>query len=192
MEIELIQITDLKAIESAMRIPYKKIKVDEIGTKIANSKHFSILEHSSVTFKIFGISRALTHQLVRQRIGVTFTQESQRYVELDTESDWYVTPPSLTKDQEYKYHDFMSWVAQYYEFLLENDIRKEDARFVLPNATKTTIQVTWNMNSLRYFLNQRLSPHAQWEIRELATEIVLYLREHEPDWHDYLVKMIPY
>lgn len=149
--------------------------------------HTSVLEHASVTFRVSGISRACSHQLVRHRMA-SFCQESQRYCKVDTDStDWYVTPKSLDFDNpqgnETTYQAFMRSAAEYYNSLLEFGVTKpEDARFILPEATKTTITVTMNVRELFAFLDLRQDSHAQWEIREMANEVERVVSEISDGW----------
>src|SRR5512139_1206710 len=133
--------------------------------------HESIIEHASVTFEISGISRACSHQLVRHRIA-SYSQESQRYVDLSAPE--FVVPPSVaeTPQAQVIWDEFMGHVAGTYQRLRELGVRKEDARFVLPNATATRIIVTMNFRSLRHFFSVRCEKAAQWEIRALALEML--------------------
>jgi thymidylate synthase (FAD) len=133
--------------------------------------HESIVEHASVTFEISGISRACSHQLVRHRIA-SYSQESQRYV--DMAAPEFVVPPAIAADPQalVVWDEFMAQVAGTYERLRQLGVRKEDARFVLPNATATRIIVTMNLRTLRHFFAVRCDRAAQWEIRELALEML--------------------
>jgi thymidylate synthase (FAD) len=133
--------------------------------------HGSIIEHASVTFDISGISRACSHQLVRHRIA-SYSQESQRYVDMSAPE--FVVPPSVAQDPQARaiWDEFMVQVADTYHRLRELRVRKEDARFVLPNATATRIIVTMNFRSLRHFFSVRCDKAAQWEIRALALEML--------------------
>lgn len=137
-------------------------------------EHTSILEHATITFKIDGISRSCSHQLVRHRLA-SFVQQSQRYckyTDLVGSTDWYVTPQSLLEegqeDNLARFQQAMSSAGLAYEMLLESGVRAEDARYVLPEAMKTTITMTMNVREFFSFLNLRLSAHAQREIRDLA------------------------
>jgi thymidylate synthase (FAD) len=133
--------------------------------------HESIIEHASVTFEISGISRACSHQLVRHRIA-SYSQESQRYVDMSAPE--FVVPPSVADNAQAVaiWDGFMSQVADTYHRLRELGVRKEDARFVLPNATATRIIVTMNFRTLRHFFSVRCEKAAQWEIRALALEML--------------------
>ena len=141
------------------------------------SGHMSVLEHASVTFKVEGISRACSHQLVRHRLA-SYSQESQRYCKYDIDStndDWYVTPPIVERCPRLKewYDERMKVFAGAYMTMLLKDaeMKPEDARYLLPEAMKTTIVVTMNARELFHFFDLRQSKRSQWEIRELATEM---------------------
>lgn len=138
--------------------------------------HGSILEHASVTYLVEGISRSCSHQLVRQRLA-SYSQQSQRYLKLDSSNndDWYVIPPSIEKYGEYAlglYKQSMQRQADLYESFLDLGVKPEDARFVLPEASKTSITVTMNYRELFHFFDLRLGKRAQWEIRELANKML--------------------
>jgi len=125
--------------------------------------------HWAATFLLDGVSRALTHQLVRHRL-LSFSQESQRYVSLD-KGGWYPIVPSAiaSKTQARQIAD-ETWraIERGYEQLRELGIRKEDARYLLPNATSTTIMVSGSIAAWRDVFGQRCAPDAQWEIRDVA------------------------
>jgi thymidylate synthase (FAD) len=133
--------------------------------------HESIIEHASVTFDISGISRACSHQLVRHRIA-SYSQESQRYVDMSAPE--FVVPPSVAESAEARviWDQFLAQVGEAYRRLRALGVRKEDARFVLPNATATRIIVTMNFRALRHFFQVRCEKAAQWEIRALALEML--------------------
>jgi thymidylate synthase (FAD) len=141
--------------------------------------HESIVEHASATFEISGISRACSHQLVRHRIA-SYSQESQRYVDMSAPE--FVSPPSVAQNPQAQviWNEFMGQVVDVYHQLRELGVRKEDARFVLPNATTTRIIVTMNFRSLRHFFAVRCDKAAQWEIRALALEMLRQVHELAP------------
>jgi thymidylate synthase (FAD) len=142
--------------------------------------HYSVIEHASFTFSAEGISRALTHQLVRHRIA-SYTQQSQRYVTYDT-LEHYVTPRSISENEEAKeiYDNTLRHISDAYQKLLKLDIPKEDARFVLPNAAKTNILITMSARELRHFFNLRCCERSQWEIREMAIEMLRQAKKVAP------------
>jgi thymidylate synthase (FAD) len=139
--------------------------------------HASVIEHAYFTFSLEDVSRAMTHQLVRHRIA-SYTQQSQRYVTYDT-LEKYVTPSSIMNNQEAKkiFDDTLEKMSETYQRLLKMGIPKEDARFILPNAAKTNIIVTMNARELRHFFNLRCCARAQWEIREVAVEMLKQARK---------------
>lgn len=147
--------------------------------KLIESGHWSVLEHTSFTFGIEGVSRSLTHQLVRHRVA-SYSQQSQRYVD---EKEFNYVVPAKIKDNKETYKKFMEIIKQSqkaYSDLLKESIPKEDARFVLPNAAETRIIVTMNARSLLNFFERRCCTRAQWEIRELANEMLKQVKEVAP------------
>ena len=147
-------------------------KAKQIIKRVTGYGHTSVIEHASFTFSIEGVSRVMTHQLVRHRIA-SYTQQSQRYVTYNT-LEKYVIPPSIANNTESKktFEDTLKSISEAYQKLLKLEIPKEDARFILPNAAKTNIIVTMNARELRHFFNLRCCTRAQWEIREVATEML--------------------
>lgn len=134
--------------------------------------HGSLFEHVTLTFAIAGVSRTLTHELVRHRVGMAYSQESQRYV--DAKDIQFVRPPSFN-DAQAKYlaaHCELS--RQLYQAMQEHSDESnkkrinESSRSVLPNASETRIVVTCNVRSLRHFLRLRGAPPADLEIKRLA------------------------
>lgn len=141
--------------------------------------HLSVFEHASFTVKISGISRACANQLVRHRIA-SYCQESQRYVEIEG-NDWYVTPPDI--ENKWSYDSCMANCLFEYKEALKHGVKKEDARYMLPLATKTTITMTMNLSSFYNFLNLRTKRDAQWEIRNLAWELYEFLGSINDEWN---------
>lgn len=146
-------------------------QVEKLVDKIIQMGHASTMEHVSFTFGIEGVSRVLTHQLVRHRLA-SYSQQSQRYV---AEHDFeYILPPSISERPEAseRFKALMENIQQAYNDLVEAGVPKEDARYVLANATETKIVVTMNARSLMHFFNLRCCNRAQWEIRELAYKML--------------------
>jgi thymidylate synthase (FAD) len=148
--------------------------------RVVGYGHSSVVEHASFTFSIEGVSRAMTHQLVRHRIA-SYTQQSQRYVTYDT-LEKYVMPSSIENNQEAKKicDETLEKISETYQKLLNWKIPKEDARFILPNAAKTNIIVTMNARELHHFFNLRCCARAQWEIRETAIEMFKQAKKAAP------------
>jgi thymidylate synthase (FAD) len=141
--------------------------------------HTSVVEHTSFTFSISGVSRSLTHQLVRHRIA-SYAQQSQRYVNL--EKPCFITPPKIKKDKKMKkaYETVMKTIWDQYNTLIELGVPAEDSRYVLPNATCTNIMVTMNARSLLNFFELRCCLHSQWEIRQLANKMLTLVKREAP------------
>lgn len=132
-----------------------------------SSNHLSILEHITFTFLISDVSRALTHQLIRHRIA-SYSQCSQRYARVNTDTNWYITPKSFYDcNLDNEYAQLMVNISNFYNKMLEKGIPKEDARYVLPNACKTNLIMTVNARAFIEQAKQRLCNRAQWEIRNL-------------------------
>ena len=176
MKVELVRYTTNphEAIELAASNCYDSIPNGKIMNACYKSGHYSVLEFAQFHFHIEGVSRALTHQLVRHRTG-SFAQQSQRYVSSDNFD--YVTPPALlgnddhTKAARDLYEDTIKRINECYEVMQSLGIKNEDARFILPNACCTTIDVSFDFRNLIHFMNERLCARAQWEIRELAQKM---------------------
>ncbi|HDN50810.1 MAG TPA: FAD-dependent thymidylate synthase, partial [Thermoplasmatales archaeon] len=150
-------------------------QLKKILRAVIDMGHESVVEHASFTFAISGVSRALTHQLVRHRIA-SYSQQSQRYIEQDMH---YVIPPSIKRQFARRYREIMEEVWQLYDELKQH-VPIEDARYVLPNATCSRILVTMNARSLLNFFELRCCLHAQWEIRMLAWKMLKLVREVAP------------
>jgi thymidylate synthase (FAD) len=148
--------------------------------RVTGYGHMSVIEHASFTFSIEEVSRALTHQLVRHRIA-SYTQQSQRYVTYDTLKK-YVTPPAIVQNPEAKkiFDETLESISAAYKKLLELGVPKEDARYILPNAAKTNIVVTMNARELHHFFNLRCCARSQWELREVATEMLRQVKKVAP------------
>lgn len=167
--------------------------------RIISSHHGSVLEHAVWNFLITGISRTLTHELIRHRAGWAYSQLSQRYVD---ESDAKFVMPPLYRDNEMlaekwkgaiedahkSYVNLVNatenYVAELYPELNATDRRKivrQSARSVLPNACETKIFVSANARALRHFFEMRGSLHADTEIRELAVAMFRLVKEEAPN-----------
>ncbi|MCM8772779.1 MAG: FAD-dependent thymidylate synthase [Candidatus Omnitrophica bacterium] len=165
----------------------KKEKLEKFIIEIVNSGHESVLEHVKFTFAISGVSRALTHQLVRHRIA-SYSQQSQRYVNM--ENFKYIIPPTIKNDKILMgiYQNILEEIREAYKKLIrrfkelgiEGEIANQDARYILPNATETKIIVTMNCRELLNFFKVRCCTRAQWEIRELAYKMLQICKEKLP------------
>jgi thymidylate synthase (FAD) len=186
-KVELLFITPNaeKLIETAGRTSYlSHPKQKENSEKafirmLVKNQHLSVLEHAYATFRISGVSRAFTHQLVRHRL-CSFIQQSQRYV--DERNFNFIEPDSVRDNPEAHsiFIDFMDRAKEVYSTLQKLKIKKEDARYVLPNAVESQIVMTANFREWRHIIDLRGKPQSQWEIRKVAIEILKILRNHAP------------
>jgi thymidylate synthase (FAD) len=143
-------------------------KMQKLITGVIESGHGSTIEHIVFTFGISGVSRTLSHQLVRHRAGVAFDQQSQRYVKFKGAST--MLPATIAEgDPELRrrYEEQIEDSLDLYGELLGAGVPGEDARFVFPNATRTNLVMTTNLRALIHMSGLRLCTMAQWEIRRL-------------------------
>lgn len=190
MKVEIIALTRYlqgegrpdELLEFAGRVCYRSAArghADDFVMKRVREGHESIIEHASVTFYITGISRACSHQIVRHRIA-SYSQESQRYVEMDQPE--FVVPPAVASDSEAKatWDEHVERSKETYRRLRGRGVRKEDCRFLLPNAATTRLVMTMNYRSLRHFFVVRCARDAQWEVREVALEMLRQIHAISP------------
>ena len=204
-----------KVVAAAAKLCYSPVGVEEISENMSEDQaisfldklvqlgHYSPLEHASITFAIEGVSRVLTHQLVRHRIA-SYSQQSQRYVKLNQFE--YIIPPMIKQLPEALeiFEKAMQADQEAYDALVDciepiifdqmisegmpEKVAKqaaskkaiEDARFVFPNACETKIVATMNIRSLLNFFEHRCCDRAQWEIRELANEMLKQVKRIAP------------
>lgn len=217
LKVKLIQYTPEpdRLVAAAARLCYSRVGATEIMDNFSDEEvdkflnilidmgHQSPIEHASFTFAVEGVSRVLTHQLVRHRIA-SYSQQSQRYVKLDQFE--YIIPPyiaqnqqarelfikAMEEDQEYYNKLTNILYKEHYKRLIGEGMSRnsasraaekraiEDARYVFPNACETKIVFTMNARSLYNFFNLRCCNRAQWEIREMAKEMLRQVREVAP------------
>ena len=181
----------------ASKLCYSSLGMDELIERIEggdNAKfikmlktmnHLSPFEHASFTFSVEGVSRAFLAQVTRHRIA-SFSVRSQRYV---GESDFnYIVPPAIADLGDSAKEEFveqMRTVSQWYnawqERLGGGERANEDARFVLPNACETKMILTMNARELMHFFSLRCCNRAQWEIRDVAWQMLSQVLEVAPD-----------
>jgi len=182
LEVELIAITPEpeRVIEQAGRtcyLSFDRIDADSSESfirRLIKMGHESPLEHAYATFRIRNCSRAMTHQLVRHRL-MAVSQQSQRYVNEDEFA--YVVPESMPAEFVEDFHRDMSTIQAMYRKWRDRGLRKEDARFVLPNACTSEIVVSADFREWRHIFKLRLSPKAQWEIRTACKVMLAILIE---------------
>ncbi|WP_124060223.1 FAD-dependent thymidylate synthase [Gordonibacter sp. Marseille-P4307] len=194
MQVELLYHTPdpERAIATAARLCYAPVGASELMESmseermysvlktIMGSGHFSTLEHASYTFAIDGVSRALTHQLVRHRLA-SYNQQSQRYVKFEDGFD-AVKPETIAERPEVsaEFDRIIADIEKTYQRFLQAGVPAEDARYLLPNAAETKIVVTMNVRELLHFFTHRCCLRAQWEIRELAGRMLDLARPTAP------------
>lgn len=205
-----------KLIASAAKLCYSPVGIDKIEedldeeeiasflSLLVDLKHESPIEHISFSFAVEGVSRTLTHQLVRHRIA-SYSQQSQRYVKLDQFE--YIIPPAIEKnkrareifvqamEEDQKHYDRMASILEeeYYKEFIEEGLSErqakskaekqaiEDARYVFPNACESKIVLTMNARSLMNFFRLRTCNRAQWEIRRMAIEMLKQVKAVYPN-----------
>ena len=169
MKVKLIQQTKkpIEFIAQIASICYDSNPTDPLALvkKLYKNGHHSVFEHVYFTFKIEGISRACSHQLVRYR-HCSFTQRSQRYCE-ETGFE-FVLPKKAVRG----FGGTMAIMQMHYNEALLAGVPAEDARYILPNACKTSLYLSCNLRELIHMANERLCTRAQWEIRELVWQMV--------------------
>ena len=187
-----------RVIALAGKLCYSPVGIDELNDKISDEQvekfitklsdmgHMSPFEHASFTFAIEGISRNCSHQIVRHRLA-SFSQQSQRYVKMKGE---YVVPPYIYWHEELllEFNHALEDADKAYNKLVKGLMRYgrtekeaiEDARYILPSACTTKMEVTMNVRELLHFFKQRCCKRAQWEIREVAKEMLKQCKEVSP------------
>ena len=156
-----------------------------------NSGHHSVLEFANFTFHISGVSRALTHQLVRHRVA-GYAQRSQRYCKEDGFK--YVVPDTIRENDaalDYYEHIMQFLRTSYDTFVNTYNVPAEDARYILPNACETVIEVTMNGRELIHFCNERLCTRAQWEIRELTKAMKKSVHDYNEKCAEFSKFLVP-
>lgn len=161
---------------------FKPEEVERMINLLFQRGHYSVFEHASFTFSADGISRALSHQLVRHRIA-SYSQESQRYVNyLKLKEIPNIIPPKISANPKTLeiYNKAMEESLNAYRKMVEMGVAPEDARYIFPNAVETKIVFTMNARSLFNFFEQRCCMKAQWEIRQLAYEMLASVKKVAP------------
>ncbi len=192
-----------KVIAMGAKLCYSNADIDELMQgidqndqtrflqRLMDMGHLSPVEHASFTFGVEGVSRSLLAQITRHRIA-SFSVKSQRYVSEQSQGQGtfnYIIPPSIAElGTEYveKYQNQMAQIQNWYDEWVDalgnkGEKSNEDARFVLPNAAETKFIVTMNARELLHFFSLRCCNRAQWEIRQLAIEMLRLVKEIAPN-----------
>jgi len=197
--------------EAAGRVCYmsfgkgRKTNREYLGNILA-SQHGSVLEHANWCFVFVGVSRSLTHELIRHRAGFGYSQLSQRYVD-ESDSD-FVEPDAIAETPELHriwmesvevarkaYDKIVAGLVEKFATVenatLRRKLARQAARSVLPNATETKIFVTANARALRHFIELRGDEHADVEIRKLAVAVLRIMQKEAPAiFGDYEVRKL--
>jgi thymidylate synthase (FAD) len=170
----------LRLLERAGRTCYKsEAKItDDSAPKFAKMilvrQHDSVVEHLTASYKII-CDRALSHEIVRHRIGTSYSQESQRYINYNKRGLQFIDPvsafTSMTEDQLDIWFIAMTEAETNYNAMIDGGCTPELARSVLPNSAKTEIVMTANLRAWRHFIDLRTSPKAHPQMREIANMI---------------------
>lgn len=182
-----------KIVAQSARLCYSALGIEELREKLSDESiiklvkkimklgHYSVLEHATFTFAIEGISRVTSHQLVRHRLA-SFSQQSQRYVKIKEKGFPYVVPKSIEKNEKLAkiFIDTLKELDGIYRLLLSHNIEAEDARYILPQAVKTKIILTANARELLHIFKLRCCNRAQWEIREIAMNMLKEVKDIAP------------
>lgn len=155
-------------------------EVEHLLDVVHSSGHLSIVEHITFSFAIDGVSRVLTHQLVRHRVGVAFSQQSQRYATVRDAG--HITPASISANGplSHEYEEAVTSAIDLYTRLLDAGIPNEDARFVLPQAIATRLVMTVNLRALINMYRLDACLRSQWEMRHLMNAMKREIRRVSP------------
>lgn len=181
MKVLLIQATAFPAelCGSAAAVCTDSSNPDSALRHAMESGHTSVLEHAVFTFQVEGISRAAMAQLTRHRLA-SFDVQSQRYVKLKNEE--LVIPVSLMKSEiAEEVGDCMIKCMELYQKLLDAGVPAEDARYITPQAVPTKLIMTMNARELLHFFSLRTCNRAQWEIRNLADQMLRICKKYAPE-----------
>src|SRR6202163_544803 len=172
-------------IEIWQKIEAEKISHEQIRAFIGErlkTGHASPLEQIVFWFAIAGLSPSLSHQFVRHRIGISFEQQSQRYVKFKQDKLAFVLPDSWSRaGLEDEFSDLVAKTSELYARALKAGIPAEDARFVLPNAAPTNFHVMVNFAEMLHICDLRLCLRAQWEIRRMVAMMRAEIRRALPE-----------
>jgi len=195
MKVRLINYTKdpEKIVAQSARLCYSASGIDELKEKLTDKSrinlikkiiklgHYSVLEHATFTFAIEGISRVTSHQLVRHRLA-SFSQQSQRYVKINKEGFPYIIPKSIAKDEKLNkiFINAIKELDEIYQLLIDHNIEAEDARYILPQAVTTKMILSANARELLLIFKLRCCNRAQWEIREVAMNMLREVKKIAP------------
>ncbi|MCH8025162.1 MAG: FAD-dependent thymidylate synthase [Chloroflexi bacterium] len=206
IQVELLDQTKdpMKSLYIAYRTAYSSLTPMQINKRIENGKitrekmvefierrlqtgHGSPLEQVWFEFGIAGVSRSFSHQFVRHRVGISFEQQSQRYVKFKDARFPYTVPQSVQRAGKAEQMEAaFEELGKLYQELLDAGVPAEDARFLLPNAASTNFKITVNFQELLHICDLRLCTRAQWEFRKVAAMMRAEVNRSVPELGMYL------
>lgn len=206
IQVTLIDHTDdpIRSLYMAYRVCYSSLTPQQVMDRIADERiphekmrdfvverlqtgHTSPLEQVHFEFGISGVSRAFSHQFVRHRIGISFEQQSQRYVTYKNGAFPYTVPTTVERSGlADDMRTLFEQAGDLYQRLVDAGVPAEDARFLLPNATNTNFKITVNFAELMHICDLRLCTRAQWEFRKVAALLRAEVMRRVPDLGRYL------
>jgi thymidylate synthase (FAD) len=164
--------------------PLSPKQTAHLVNRVVSAGHTSCVEHNQFVFGIRGISRSCSHQLVRHRVGWSYEQQSQRYVDFSTQ-DFVeiVVPPTILRIPELldSFLEPVKSAVRAYFLMRDDRVHQEDARYLFNNAFETKLIVSANARALLHFFELRTCNLAQWEIRWLAHLIRAELQHVAPE-----------
>jgi thymidylate synthase (FAD) len=159
----------------------------EFIEKRLETGHASPLEHVWFEFAISGVSRAFSHQFVRHHIGISFEQQSQRYVAFKKGEFPYTIPDTIRRAGfAGKMEAAFDQLGELYEEMINAGVPAEDARFLIPNAANTNFKVVVNFLELLHICDLRLCTRAQWEFRQVASQMRAAINRKFPELAKYI------
>lgn len=194
----------IRSLYVAFRTAYSSLTPQEIGERIEAERitrqqmldfvekrlqtgHASPLEQVWFEFAISGVSRAFSHQFVRHRVGISFEQQSQRYVVFKGGEFPHTVPETVRQaGYEDKLRDAFADIGRLYQEMVDAGIPAEDARFLIPNAAHTNFKITVNLQALLHICDLRLCTRAQWEFRKVASLMRAEVNRVAPELARYL------
>ncbi len=194
----------IRSLYTAFRVCYSSFTPAQIEARIEDERitheqmrefvearlatgHTSPLQQVWFEFGISGVSRAFSHQFVRHHMGISFEQQSQRYVTYKDGTFPYTMPESIRRaGKSEAFERAIEAAGQAYQELIEAGVPAEDARFLLPNATSTNFKVSVNYLELLHIADQRLCTRAQWEFRKVVSLMRAEVKRKFPELAMYL------
>ncbi len=162
-------------------------QMEDFNEKRLETGHASPLEQVWFEFGISGVSRAFSHQFVRHHIGISFEQQSQRYVAFKKGSFPYTIPETVKKHgMAGKMEEAFDRLGELYQEMIDAGIPAEDARFLIPNAANTNFKIVVNFLELLHICDLRLCTRAQWEFRQVASQMRAQINRTFPELAQYI------